>query len=72
MSCGYLGVLLAGSSLPSVTLWCGDPQARLWRCIYHVPIPKCSAGFDIPDISFSDRHKYILEEGLVYRTFLEN
>ncbi len=33
VSCGYAGVLLAGSSLPSVILWCGDLQARLSGCI---------------------------------------
>ncbi len=47
VSCGYLGVLLVGSSLLSVTSWCGDPRAQLlWR-IWHLSISKCSAGFRI-------------------------
>ncbi len=54
VSRGYSGVLLEGSSLPSVTSWCGDPQDWLWWRICHMPISKCSAEFGIPGILISD------------------
>ncbi len=54
VSCGYLGVLLMGSSLPSVTLWCGDLWVRLWWRVSRVHISKFLAGFGIPDIHISD------------------
>ncbi len=54
VSCGNPGILLVGSSLPSVTLWCGDSGAWLWWCVRCLHISKCLAGFGIPGIPFSD------------------
>ncbi len=54
VSCGYPGVPLVGSSLPSVTSWYGDSRAWLWWRVYHKQISKCLAGFGIPGIPFLD------------------